>query len=70
MAVAQGKHFPCIVYMREGGQAIGNINCDMREDRYQWFKNHDTHNDPICQKNCLDVCIDYNNIYRKYHGDN
>ncbi|KKM04955.1 hypothetical protein LCGC14_1758930, partial [marine sediment metagenome] len=25
-----------------------------------------THLNPICRKNCLDVCIDYNNKVRDY----
>ena len=33
-------------------------------ERKEWFENHNTHKDPICKKNCLDVCISYNNKYR------
>ena len=69
MAVANGKHFPCIIYMREGGQAIGDVDENMREDRYKWFLNHDTHCDPICKQNCLDVCIDYNNKLEQLNGN-
>jgi len=29
--------------------------------------NHNSFNDKICRKNCLDVCIDYNNKFRGYH---
>lgn len=68
MAVAGKYHFPCIIYMREKGNPIGEVGPNMREERYEWFKNHDTHKDPICAKNCLDVCVDYNNKYRDYHG--
>ncbi|MDP4224747.1 MAG: radical SAM protein [Bacteroidota bacterium] len=67
MAVANNKHFPCIIYMREGGQPIGDIRGNIRQDRYDWFMNHDSHKDPICKKNCLDVCIDHNNKYCKCH---
>lgn len=59
--VTGSKHFPCVIYMREGGKAIGKIGKDMRKDRIEFFKNFDTHRDPICKKNCLDVCIDFNN---------
>lgn len=61
MAVASGYHFPCIIYMREHGNPIGKISKDVRKDRAEWMENHDTHSDHICLKNCLDVCIDYNN---------
>ena len=62
MAVAGGKHFPCIIYLREGGNPIGTVSPFMRKEREEWCNNHDTHDDPICKKNCLDVCVDYNNI--------
>lgn len=61
MACAQGKHFPCIIYLREGGKPIGSVNENTRQDRERWIHEHDSFNDNICKKNCLDVCIDYNN---------
>jgi MoaA/NifB/PqqE/SkfB family radical SAM enzyme len=61
MAVVNGKHFPCIIYMREQGDPIGEVGPDMRRERLEWFKNHDTHKDPICKKNCLDCLVLYNN---------
>ena len=61
MAVAGGWHFPCIIYLREGGEAIGEINPLMREQRKDWFETRNTHADRICLGNCLDVCRDYNN---------
>lgn len=63
-AVLGNYHYPCIIYLREGGQPIGKINKNMRAERFKWFKKHDTHADEICRKNCLDVCIDYNNKVR------
>lgn len=65
MAAMSNKHYPCIIYMREGGNAIGNIGPSMRKDRETWSKEHDTHKDPICSANCLDVCKDYNNKFSK-----
>jgi len=65
MAVAQGKHFPCIIHLREGGDPIGDINDDIREAREKWVMNHNPLKDPICVKNCLDVCQDFNNIANK-----
>jgi len=65
-AIAGKWHFPCIIYLREKGNPIGEISKNMRKDRIEWFKNHNTYLDPICRKNCLDVCIDYNNKYREF----
>lgn len=64
-AVAGDFHFPCIIYMREHGEPIGHIGPNMRAERMKWMEEHDTHADPICRKNCLDVCIDYNNKCRE-----
>ena len=64
MACCDNKHFPCIIYMREGGNPIGAIGPDMRKDRLEWFLNHNTKNDPICSSNCLDVCCNHNRIFR------
>jgi molybdenum cofactor biosynthesis enzyme MoaA len=63
MAVCGKWHFPCIIYMREGGNQIGVVSDKMRDERYEWYLSHDTHTDKICKKNCLDVCIDYNNKF-------
>lgn len=67
MAVMGDFHYPCIIYMREGGQPIGKVGENMREERFQWYKTHNTHADPICSKQCLDVCRDYNNKWREFH---
>lgn len=67
IAIAGNYHFPCIIYLREGGNPIGIINKKMRSERFEWFKSHNTHNEPICKNSCLDVCIDYNNKYRRFH---
>jgi len=67
MAVMGNYHYPCIIYMREGGAPIGRMDGNVRQDRERWFNAQDTHNDPICKGNCLDVCADYNNCYEAYH---
>ncbi len=64
MAVMEGKHYPCIIYMREGGSPIGKVGPEMRKERELWALNHDTHQDKICSQNCLDVCVHYNNTAR------
>ena len=66
MAVAGDYHFPCIIYLREQGNAIGKVGDNMRKERFEWFQKHDTYQDEICRKNCLDVCLDYNNRVKEY----
>lgn len=66
--IAGDYHFPCVIYMREKGNPIGKVSKDMRAERKRWFEKHNSHTDPICSKNCLDVYIDYNNKYKKIRG--
>lgn len=70
MVILHGMHFPCVIYMREQGNPIGSVYNktlkQIREERKVWFKNTNTMNDPICKKNCLDVCIDHNNKVEEY----
>ena len=56
--------------MREQGMPIGRMDTTLspedaikkiRNERLMWVSKNNTHNDSICKKNCLDVCIDYNN---------
>lgn len=63
--IAGDYHFPCVIYMREKGNAIGKVSHNMRKERKEWFKKHDCFKDNICRENCLDVCIDYNDKYRE-----
>ena len=65
MAVMGDKHYPCIIYLREEGEPIGTVGTNMRAEREQWFKTHDTLSDNICRKNCLDVCCDYNTTHAR-----
>jgi len=60
MAVMGGYHFPCIIYMREGGDPIGKVGPRMREERKAWYDAHDSFKDRICSSNCLDVCVAFN----------
>jgi molybdenum cofactor biosynthesis enzyme MoaA len=62
--IAGGFHFPCVIYMREKGNPIGKVGPNMRLERHDWYQKHDTHTDPICKRQCLDVCVDYNNKFR------
>ena len=65
-AVAGKWHFPCVIHMREGGEPIGEVGENMQEKRIEWSKFHNTHEDPICKKNCLDCLVDYNNKVEFY----
>lgn len=65
--IAGDFHFPCVIYMREKGEAVGKVSDNMRAERKAWFETHDCFKDEICRGNCLDVCIDYNNKYRELH---
>ncbi len=66
--VAGDQHFPCIIYLREGGAPIGKVGPNMRQERINWLNSHDTHTDPICKANCLDVCIDMNNRCHEFRS--
>jgi MoaA/NifB/PqqE/SkfB family radical SAM enzyme len=67
MAIAGGKHYPCIIYLRERGKAIGRMGPNIRQDRRQWFETHDCFADDVCRNNCLDVCVDYNNRWAELY---
>jgi len=60
MAIAGERHYPCIIYLREGGEPIGMVGTEMRREREAWWRTHDVRQDPICARNCLDVCLDFN----------
>lgn len=67
MAVWNNYHYPCIIYLREGGNPIGKVSENMRFERLGWYKKHNSWEDDICRKNCLDVCIDFNNVAHKFY---
>jgi len=58
--IAGEDHYPCVIYMREQGQPIGKVSETMRQERVDWLKRTNTHQELICKNNCLDVCVDYN----------
>jgi molybdenum cofactor biosynthesis enzyme MoaA len=62
--VAGSHHYPCVIYLREGGKPIGKISRNMRKERLEWASRTDIQNDPICKSNCLDVCVAYNNFLK------
>jgi len=74
MVVLHGKHFPCVIYMRERGAPIGDVYgktlAQIRKERKDWFDNTDTKQDKICKQNCLDVCMAHNNRVEEYEIKN
>lgn len=64
VAILGDQHYPCIIYMRENGSPIGDINDNMRNERKLWYEQHNTFTDQICRHQCLDVCKCYNNRFR------
>jgi molybdenum cofactor biosynthesis enzyme MoaA len=70
MAIKGDYHYPCIIYMREFGKAIGKVSDNfymIRKERKNWYDYHNCYEDRICRNNCLDVCIDYNNKFATYN---
>lgn len=65
--IAGNYFFPCVIYMREGGKPIGKVCSNMRQMQKEWYDKHNSWEDQICKKNCLDVCVAYNNKYAEYH---
>lgn len=67
MAVKGTNHYPCIIKMREGCSPIGSMLDPIekiRKDRLYYYNIKNNYQDNICKKNCLDVCVDYNNKYK------
>jgi molybdenum cofactor biosynthesis enzyme MoaA len=59
--IAGEYHWPCVIYLRELGEPIGKVHSGMRHDRIKFFELFNPHEDPICRRTCLDVCVDFNN---------
>ncbi len=73
MVILHGQHFPCVIYMREQGEPIGSVYGktleQIRAERKEWFEKTDTREQIICKNNCLDVCIDHNNVVESYQKE-
>lgn len=66
VTIAGDCHYPCNVYFREGGSAIGKIKSkEILAERAVWFTHHDTHRDSICRTMCMDLLRTYNNRVRE-----
>jgi hypothetical protein len=60
MCIKNQEHYPCQIYMREGGKPIGPVNAHMSSARGAWHQQHVPAEDPICQKYCPDFCMEFN----------
>jgi MoaA/NifB/PqqE/SkfB family radical SAM enzyme len=60
ISIVGDKHYPCLVYAREGGQAIGFLNNFTYADRTAWYISHQPEKDTICKKYCMDFKCEYN----------
>ena len=67
MTTKDDFHYPCFVYMREGGKPIGRMGPATRAEREAWVREHDPFEDPICSANCPDICRAYNIRYELFH---
>jgi len=60
VTIVGNKHYPCLVYFREGGNEIGCVDDNMMSDRVNWSDSHNCKTDPICSKFCMDFKCDFN----------
>jgi MoaA/NifB/PqqE/SkfB family radical SAM enzyme len=65
VTISGDKHYPCNVYFREGGDPIGDVGKSMMAERAAWNAQHDTHEDRICRRMCMDLLREYNNRVRE-----
>lgn len=64
-------HYPCLVYFREGGKPIAKVSKNIMADRLQWFKNHNSKKDKICNEYCMDFKCEFNrNVKRRCYAFN
>jgi MoaA/NifB/PqqE/SkfB family radical SAM enzyme len=61
VTIVGDKHYPCLVYFREGGKEIGGLSSKIMQEREDWSINHNCINDPICKKFCMDFKCEFNN---------
>jgi MoaA/NifB/PqqE/SkfB family radical SAM enzyme len=61
-------YYPCAVYARERGKPIGQFGPNNVQERADWFAQHDSHADPICQKFCMDFKCRFNDRVESYRG--
>ena len=59
------QHYPCLVYFREHGAAIGNVTDweTMRIERENWIDRTDCTKDNICKRYCMDFKCEFNSSF-------
>lgn len=60
VTIVGSEHYPCLIYFREGGAAIGRIGEDVMEQRKRWADSHLPQKDRICRKYCMDFKCEFN----------
>lgn len=65
ISIVENKHYPCLVYARENGNAIGLLDDDIKKQREDWYETHQPNLDPICKKYCMDFKCEFNKEYQK-----
>jgi MoaA/NifB/PqqE/SkfB family radical SAM enzyme len=58
--------YSCAVYLREGGHPIGKFGDGNVELREEWFRRHNSHEDPICRNYCMDFKCMFNDRVEQY----
>lgn len=66
LTIVGDRHFPCLVYFREHGEAIGDVGSNMLKERQVWSEAHDCTKDTICSKFCMDFKCDFNREKENY----
>jgi len=61
ITIVGDSHYPCLVYFREKGKAIGKLSAASMGERKLWSESHDSTTDPICSKYCMDFKCEFNN---------
>jgi hypothetical protein len=71
------RYYPCPVYVREGGEALGELDWADLEDQQQrilrFAREHSCQSDPICSRFCIGCCKSFNldaneRLHRRVHG--
>lgn len=62
--------YPCAVQAREKGMPIGKFGTDNVILREKWFVEHDSHEDMICKKFCMDFKCMFNDRVEQFQCEN
>jgi molybdenum cofactor biosynthesis enzyme MoaA len=62
VSIIGNYHYPCLVYGREKGTALGNLDdINVLEQRAAFQRSHNPLDDKICKNYCMDFKCDFNN---------